>query len=103
MSSELFRKYIDIVNENSQEPVQLDEGLLDTIKSKVAQLASKVFSPQDMEAMKQAVEQATGKPIEQVGLRDLGEKLLLPLHLHWVPKRPQGPLLTKPSLMNCLV
>lgn len=74
MSSELFRKYIDIVNENSQEPVQLDEGLLDTIKSKVAQLASKVFSPQDMEAMKQAVEQATGKPIEQVGLRDLGGK-----------------------------
>lgn len=71
MSSELFRRYIDIINEN-QQTIELDEGLLDTVKTKVTQLAQKVFSPEDMQKMKQAVERATGKPIEQVGLRDLG-------------------------------
>lgn len=70
MSTEFLRRYIDIINE-AQELQQLDEGLLDTIKAKVAQMAQKVFSPQDMAAMKQAVEKATGKPIDQVGIRDL--------------------------------
>jgi len=71
MSTELFRKYIDIVNE-SQQPVELDEGLINNIKDKVVAYARKMFSPQDMQQMKLAVEKATGKPIEQVSLRDIG-------------------------------
>lgn len=70
MSTELFRRYIDIINENQQSQ-QLDEGLLNTIKDKVVAYAQKVFSAQDMQQMKAAVEKATGKPIEQVSLRDL--------------------------------
>ena len=72
MSTEVFRKYIDIINENTQSPVQLDEGMIDSIKQKISQLAQKMFSPEDMARMKQAVEKATGKPIEQVSVRDLG-------------------------------
>ena len=72
MSQDLFRKYIDIINENSQPKVQLDEGMLDSIKAKVSQLAQKMFSKEEMLQMKKAVEQATGKPIEQVGIRDIG-------------------------------
>jgi len=72
MSTELFRKYIDIINEGQQQ--QINEGMLDSIKQKIAQLAQKMFSPQDMEKMKQAVEQTTGKPIQQVSIRDLGGK-----------------------------
>lgn len=75
MTTDLLRRYIDIIEESTHgpnEPEQLDEGLLDTVKAKVAQVAAKVFSPQDMEAMKQAVERATGKSIDQVSIRDLG-------------------------------
>lgn len=32
-STQLFRNYIDIINENSQVKMQLDEGMMDTIKS----------------------------------------------------------------------
>ena len=35
MSTELYRKYIDIINENSQEPIQLDEGVLGNLAAKV--------------------------------------------------------------------
>ena len=42
MTTEFFRRYIDIVNE-AQEPLQLDEGMLDTIKAKITQVATKVF------------------------------------------------------------
>lgn len=70
MSTELFRRYIDIINEG-QQPQQLDEGLLNNIKDKVVAYAQKVFSAQDMQQMKAAVEKSTGKPIEQVSLRDL--------------------------------
>ena len=75
MSQDLFRKYIDIINENSQPKVQLDEGMLDSIKEKVSQLAQKMFSKEEMLQMKKAVEQATGKPIEQVGIRDFGGEI----------------------------
>ena len=35
MSTELFRNYIDIIKEAEQPKVQLDEGMMDTIKSLV--------------------------------------------------------------------
>ena len=72
MTTDLLRRYIDIIEESNYGPEQLEEGLLDTVKAKVAQIAARVFSPQDMEAMKQAVERATGKSIDQVSIRDLG-------------------------------
>lgn len=71
MSTELLRKYLDIINENNEAAQQLDEGLLDTIKDSVRRMAQKYFSSQDMQQMKLAVEKATGKTIDQVGLRDL--------------------------------
>lgn len=33
MSTELYRKYIDIINENSKENTQLNEGMVDSIKN----------------------------------------------------------------------
>lgn len=71
MTTELLRKYLDIINENNESAVQLDEGLLDTIKQKVMQTAQRYFSQQDMEQMKLAVEKATGKSIDQVSFRDV--------------------------------
>ena len=63
MSTEFFRNYIDIINENSQPPMQLDEGMLDGIinwaKSKVQTLASKA-TPQEKESIIQMVTQASG-------------------------------------------
>ena len=63
MSAELYRKYLDIINENSQPKVQLDEGMLDSIinwaKSKAQSLASKA-SPEAKEAIIQMVTQASG-------------------------------------------
>lgn len=44
MSTELYRKYIDIINENSQNKVQLDEGMLDSIKDKVMGVVNKFVS-----------------------------------------------------------
>ena len=71
MSTELFRNYLDIINENSQANQQLDEGMLDSIKAKIGQVAQKMFSKEEMLQMKNAVEQATGKPIQQVSIRDI--------------------------------
>ena len=71
MSTELFRNYLDIINENSQAKQQLDEGMLDSIKAKIGQVAQKMFSKEEMLQMKNAVEQATGKPIQQVSIRDI--------------------------------
>lgn len=63
MSTELYRKYIDIINENSQEPIQLDEGVLGNLAAKVK--ASVVPQVEKMlggnlEAVKQAALKATG-------------------------------------------
>lgn len=59
MSSELFRKYIDIVNENSQPKVQLDEGIMDTLKSLVPK-AMKLLGGDKVAQIAQQVKQATG-------------------------------------------
>ena len=63
MSTDLFRNYLDIINENSQPKVQLDEGVIDNIvnwaKSKAQALASKI-SPEAKESIIQMVMQASG-------------------------------------------
>ena len=63
MSSDLYRKYIDIINENSQEPVQLNEGILGDLAAKVK--ATVVPQVEKMlggklEAVKAAALKATG-------------------------------------------
>ena len=63
MSSDLYRKYIDIINENSQEPTQLDEGILGNIAARVK--ASVIPQVEKMlggklEAVKAAAMKATG-------------------------------------------
>ena len=63
MSTELYRKYIDIINENSQEPIQLDEGVLGNLAAKVkATVVPQVekMLGGNLEAVKQAALKATG-------------------------------------------
>lgn len=72
MTTQLLRKYLDIINEGNEAKEQLNEGLINDLADKIRQAAQRYFSSQDMEKMKLAVEKATGKPIEQVGLRDIG-------------------------------
>lgn len=58
MAAEIYRKYIDIINENSQ-PEVLDEGMMDMVKS----AASKVFKMlggDTVEMIAQKVKDVTG-------------------------------------------
>jgi hypothetical protein len=62
MSTELYRKYIDIINENSVEPQVLEEGVLNDLMAKVK---NNVANAQKMlgdklEAVKAAALKATG-------------------------------------------
>lgn len=63
MSTELYRKYIDIINENSQQPEVLTEGVLDKIgvmvKAKVVPQVQKMMGSK-LEAVKAAAMKATG-------------------------------------------
>ena len=63
MSTELYRKYIDIINENSQQSEVLTEGMLDKIsvmvKSTVIPQVQKMLGGK-LEAVKQAALKATG-------------------------------------------
>jgi hypothetical protein len=59
MSTEFFRNYIDIINENSQPQVQLDEGIMDTIKS-LAGKAMKALGGDAVADIANKVKQATG-------------------------------------------
>ena len=57
MSTELYRKYLNIIEENSQPKIQLDEGFSDWLKSKVSGLVDKFFnsSPRAKKAYQQAM------------------------------------------------
>ena len=63
MSSDLYRKYIDIINENSQESQVLTEGVLDKIaamvKAKVVPQVEKMLGGK-LEDVKAAALKATG-------------------------------------------
>lgn len=58
MSSDLMRRYIDILNENTQ-PQQLDEGMMDMIKGLVPKFM-KLLGGDKIEQIAQQVKQVTG-------------------------------------------
>ena len=59
MSTELFRNYIDIINENSKPKMQLDEGFMDTVKG-LASKAMKMLGGDAIADIANKVKQATG-------------------------------------------
>jgi hypothetical protein len=62
MSAELMRSYLDILNEQ-QQPQHLDEGVIDTIMTKIKPLAKKAMSMLGQDAVKEIAakaQQATG-------------------------------------------
>jgi hypothetical protein len=62
MSTELYRKYIDIINENSVEPQVLEEGMLNDLMAKVKGNVANVqkMLGDKLEAVKAAALKATG-------------------------------------------
>lgn len=58
MSSQVYRKYIDIINENSQ-PQVLDEGILDTLRP-LAQKVMKMLGLDNVKQIANQVKQVTG-------------------------------------------
>lgn len=58
MSSQVYRKYIDIINENSQ-PQVLDEGVMDALKMAVPKVI-KLLGGDTMQAIAQKVKEITG-------------------------------------------
>ena len=58
MSTELYRKYIDIINENSVQQEQLNEGLVDKMKGFVPKLIN-MLGP-DAQALANKVKEITG-------------------------------------------
>ncbi len=66
MSTDLLRKYIDIVNESQQ----LNEGMIDSV-TKAAKAAVEKMSPGLIEKVSGFVEQALGKPVEQLTMADV--------------------------------
>lgn len=58
MSTELYRKYIDIINENSQDKIQLDEGIMDKLKLFAQKLIGEIGG--DADVIANAVSKATG-------------------------------------------
>jgi hypothetical protein len=59
MSTELFRNYIDIINENSKPKMQLDEGFMDKLRDMLVPKLMKLLGP-DAEKIASAVKQAAG-------------------------------------------
>lgn len=66
MSTDLLRKYIDIVNESQQ----LNEGMIDSV-TKAAKAAVEKMSPGLTKKISDFVEQALGKPVEQLTMADV--------------------------------
>ena len=62
MTTELYRKYIDIINENSVEPQMLEEGMLNDLMAKVKGNVANVqkMLGNKLEAVKAAALKATG-------------------------------------------
>lgn len=58
MSTELYRKYIDIINKNSKDHTQLNEGMLDSIKNLLPKFIKMLGA--DADAIANKVKQATG-------------------------------------------
>lgn len=69
MSTELFRRYIDIINE-AEESQQLDEGLIDNLKQ-TAQKAIQKLAPGMVDKVSNFISRALGKPVEQLTIADV--------------------------------
>lgn len=70
MDPRFFRKYADLVEAAEKDiPVQLDEGVMDTVTQYVKQLVQKA-SPGLMQQVTDLVTRALGKPIEQLTMAD---------------------------------
>lgn len=69
MDPKFFRKYADLITEAEQAPVQLNEGVMDTVTQYVKQLVQKA-SPELMQKVTDLVTKALGKPIEQLTMAD---------------------------------
>ena len=68
MSSYELRRYIDILNESNQ-PQQLDEGMMDLIKAGAQKLVKKL-APQQLQKITDFVSRALGKPADQITMAD---------------------------------
>ena len=72
MSTELFRKYIDIVNENQQPTTQLFEGVAqDPAAQKAVAKVAATLTPQEEQQLKAIAQQAQGDPIKAAKLLGL--------------------------------
>jgi hypothetical protein len=60
-SSNFFRNYLDIINENSQPKVQLDEGVMDDIKSTLMSKLAPKLSSQEKSKMAAVAKNVLGK------------------------------------------
>jgi hypothetical protein len=69
MNTEIYRKYIDIINENSQ-PDMLTEGMLDSIVQKAKGVMSKL-SPNLINDITELVTKALGKSPQELSMADL--------------------------------
>lgn len=58
MSTEVYRKYIDIINENSQQELVLDEGAMDKVKAVIPKIIK--YLGGDAQVIANKVSQATG-------------------------------------------
>lgn len=84
MNTEFYRKYIDIINENSQEPQRLDEGMLDKAKSLLPKFMKMLGA--DAEAIANKVKQVTGGDFSLS--KDNIQKVIKGLDLDNLQKQP---------------
>jgi len=59
MDPKFFRRYADLITE-AEQPEQLDEGVMDTIKSAFSKAIQKLLSPEDLQKIASIAQQATG-------------------------------------------
>jgi hypothetical protein len=59
MSSSIFRNYLDIINENSRDQIQLNEGIMDTLKSIVPKVM-KAIGGDTVREIAEKVKEITG-------------------------------------------
>ena len=82
MSTDLFRNYLDIINENSKPKVQLDEGVMDILTPYIKKAANALMSkldPQTMQGLKQALDQSGGDKNKFMSMIGITPQDLAPL------------------------
>lgn len=84
MNTEFYRKYIDIIKENSQEPQRLDEGMLDKAKSLLPKFMKMLGA--DAEVIANKVKQVTGGDFSLS--KDNIQKVIKGLDLDNLQKQP---------------